>query len=52
MEAPFFRTRRKPGLPGVAIAVRAMEKFAGFDVDSVGIAHSERAAATDRDTSN
>jgi hypothetical protein len=39
-------------LPGVAIAVRAMEKFAVLGVDSLGIAHSERAAATNRDTSN
>ena len=39
-------------MPSVAIAVRAMEKFAVLGADSVGIAHSERAAATNRDTSN
>jgi hypothetical protein len=39
-------------LPGVAIAVRAMEKFAVPGVDCVGIAHSQRAAATNRGTSN
>jgi hypothetical protein len=36
---PFLRTGRKRGLPGVAIAVRAMEKFAVLGVDSVGMAH-------------
>jgi hypothetical protein len=39
-------------LAGVAIAVRAMEKFAVLGVDSVGIAHSERAAGTNRDAPN
>jgi hypothetical protein len=39
-------------LPGVAIAVRAMEKFAIPGVDCVGIAYSQRAAATNRNTSN
>jgi hypothetical protein len=39
-------------LAGVAIAVRAMEKFAVLGIDWVGIAHSQRAAATNRDTSN
>jgi hypothetical protein len=39
-------------LPGVAIAGRAMEKFAVLGFDSVGIAHSERAADTNRDASN
>jgi hypothetical protein len=29
-----------------------MEKFAGLGVDSVGIAHSERAAGTNRDSPN
>jgi hypothetical protein len=52
LETPFFRTGRKRGSPGVAIAVRAMEKFAVLGVDSLGIAHSQRAAATDRKTSN
>jgi hypothetical protein len=39
-------------LPGVAIPVRATETFAGLVVDCVGIANSERAAATNRDTSD
>jgi hypothetical protein len=34
------------------MAVRAMEKFAVLGIDSVGIAHSERATATNRDMSN
>jgi hypothetical protein len=38
-------------LPGAATAARAMEKFAVLGVDSVGIAHSQRAAATNRGTS-
>jgi hypothetical protein len=50
VETPFFRTGRKRGLPVVAIAVRGMEKFAVLGVGSVGMAHSERAAATNRDT--
>jgi hypothetical protein len=36
----------------VAIVVRAMEKFAALGVDAVGIAHSQKAAATNRDTFN
>jgi hypothetical protein len=50
LEIPFLRTGRKRGLPGVATAVRAIEKLAVLGVDSVGIAHAERAAATNRDT--
>jgi hypothetical protein len=39
-------------LPGVAIAVRAMEKFAIPGLDCAAVAHSQRAAATNRNTSN
>jgi hypothetical protein len=46
LETPFLRTGRKRGLPGVATAVRAIEKLAVPGVYSVGIAHAERAAAT------
>ena len=34
METPFFRTGRKRGFPGVAIAVPAMEKFASNELHS------------------
>jgi hypothetical protein len=42
LETPFFRTGGKRRLPGVAMAARAIEKFAVV----------EAAAATNRDTSN
>jgi hypothetical protein len=50
LETRSLRRDRKRGLPGVAMAVRAMEKFAVLGVDSVGIAHSERAAATNHES--